>query len=439
MALRVQVSGFRLQGDGGQESLSLLGAVERGFPVRHNRERMDLEIARELSQEADTRIVLFVMDGLGGLPHPETGRTELETAWTPHLDRIAKESSCGLTVPVGPGITPGSGPGHLGLFGYDPLVYNIGRGVLEATGIDFGLQPSDVAARGNFCTIGADGLITDRRAGRISTERCAELVEGLRQISLDGVTVFVEPVREHRFVLVLRGEGLSDEVTDTDPQALGAQALAAEPCTPAGEATARLINQWTGAAQERLADKAPANMLLLRGFSKVPDWPQMADVFRLKAAAVAHYPMYRGLAKLVGMQALTVGPTLEDSFSVLRENWERFDYFFVHYKATDAAGEDGDFKRKVKAIEAADDVIGQLVGMQPDVLMITGDHSTPATMAAHSWHPVPFMLRSKWRRHDDCEYFSESALTRGSLGTFPAKEALPLALAHAGRLKKYGA
>ncbi|MCH7809020.1 MAG: 2,3-bisphosphoglycerate-independent phosphoglycerate mutase [Chloroflexi bacterium] len=401
---------------------------------------MDLALARELSQEAETKIVLFVMDGLGGLPHPVTGRTELEAAYTPHLDRLAKESVCGLTVPVAPGVTPGSGPGHLALFGYDPLVYNVGRGVLEAAGIDFDLQPSDVAARGNFCTIDGDGVITDRRAGRIGTERSEGLVAGLREISLgDGVQALVEPVREHRFVLVLRGDGLSDEVTDTDPQKVGVKALASRGSKKDAKATATLVNAWVSGAQTYLADKSPANMLLLRGFAKRPDWPQMAEVFKMRAAAVAHYPMYRGLAKLVGMEALTVGPTLEDSFAVLRESWDRFDYFFVHYKHTDAAGEDGDYDRKVDRIEEVDAAIGTLAEMEPDVLMVTGDHSTPATMAAHSWHSVPFMLRSKWARADDVDNFNEPALARGSLGTFPAKESLALAMAHAGRLRKYGA
>ena len=401
---------------------------------------MDLALARELSQEAETKIVLFVMDGLGGLPHPDTRRTELEAAYTPHLDRLAKESVCGLTVPVAPGVTPGSGPGHLALFGYDPLVYNVGRGVLEAAGIDFDLQPSDVAARGNFCTIDDDGVITDRRAGRIGRERSEELVAGLREISLgDSVRALVEPVREHRFVLVLRGEGLSDEVTDTDPQKVGVKALASRGTTKDGKATAKLVNEWVSGAQTYLADKSPANMALLRGFAKRPDWPQMADVFKMRAAAVAHYPMYRGLAKLVGMEALTVGPALEDSFAVLRENWDRFDYFFVHYKHTDAAGEDGDYDRKVEKIEEVDAAIGMLTEMEPDVLMVTSDHSTPATMGAHSWHTVPFMLRSKWARADDVDNFNEAALAKGSLGTFPAKESLPLAMAHAGRLRKYGA
>jgi len=400
---------------------------------------MDLDLARGLSQEADSKIVLFVMDGLGGLPHAETGRTELETAYTPHLDMLARESACGFTVPVGTGITPGSGPGHLALFGYDPLVFNIGRGVLEAVGIDFELLPSDVAARGNFCTVDAVGRIIDRRAGRISTEESARLVEGLRSVRVDGVQAFVEPVREHRFVFVLRGDGLSDAVADTDPQKEGVEALAPRASAPGGEATAGLVAKWVEGAKRYLADKAPANMALLRGFAKRPDWPALAEVFKLRPAAVAHYPMYRGLAKLVGMEALPVGPSLEDSIATLRENWGRFDYFFVHYKYTDTAGEDGDFDRKVAKFEEVDTAIKPLIEMEPDVLMIAGDHSTPALMAGHSWHPVPFMLRSKNIRADECGMFSETELQRGSLGTFPAKEALPLAMAHAGRFKKYGA
>jgi len=400
---------------------------------------MDLDLARELSQPNDSKIVLFVMDGLGGLPHEGTGRTELEAADIPHLDRIAKESACGFTVPVAMGVTPGSGPGHLALFGYDPLVFNIGRGALEAVGIDFDLQPSDVAARGNFCTVDGEGRITDRRAGRISSERSAELVAGLRDISLNGAQLFVEPVREHRFVLALRGNGLSEAVADTDPQAEGAPPLAAKATAKEGEATAKLVNDFVEQAQRRLADERPANMLTLRGFAKRPVWPSMADVFKLRPAAIAHYPMYRGLARLVGTQTLDVGPTLEDSIATLREHWGRFDYFFVHYKYTDTAGEDGDFDRKVAKLEEVDAAIDALVHLDPGVLMIGGDHSTPAVMAAHSWHPVPFMLRSRWARADECDSFSETALLQGSLGTLPAKEAMALALAHAGRLKKYGA
>jgi 2,3-bisphosphoglycerate-independent phosphoglycerate mutase len=319
------------------------------------------------------------------------------------------------------------------------MVYNIGRGVLEAAGIDFDLQASDVAARGNFCTVDDKGLITDRRAGRISTERCTELTEDLRKIDLDGAELFVEAVREHRFVLVLRGNGLTDEVADTDPQKVGVAPLEARSTAAGGDATAALVGKFAKEAGEYLADKAPANQLLLRGFATRPSWPSMAEVFKLRPAAIAHYPMYRGLAKLVGMETLDVGPTIEDSLATLKENWDKFDYFFVHYKHTDSAGEDGDFERKVEKLEEVDAAIRGIVEMEPDVLMVGGDHSTPATMAAHSWHPVPFMMRARNTRADACSMFNEKALQNGSLGTIPAKEVLPLAMAHAGRLAKYGA
>jgi len=400
---------------------------------------MDIELARQLSVTNGSKILLLVMDGLGGLPHPETGRSELETARTPNLDALARESACGFTLPVGIGVTPGSGPGHLSLFGYDPLKFNIGRGALEAVGIDFDLRPQDVAARGNFCTVDGSGAISDRRAGRISTERCAELCAKLREIRLDGAELFVEPVREHRFVLVLRGDGLSDAVTDTDPQREGVVPPEARPTAPEGEATARLAARFVENAKRVLAPESPANMLTLRGFARWPDWPSMPDVFKLRPAAIAHYPMYRGLAKLVGMEALPVGPAIGDSIATVRESWGRFDYFFVHYKYTDTAGEDGDFDRKVAKLEEVDAALPSLLALGPDVLMVAGDHSTPAVMAAHSWHPVPYMMRAAWTRSDACDAFNEAALQKGSLGTFPAVEALPLALAHAGRLTKYGA
>jgi 2,3-bisphosphoglycerate-independent phosphoglycerate mutase len=336
-------------------------------------------------------------------------------------------------------VTPGSGPGHLSLFGYDPFKFNIGRGALEAVGIDFDLRPQDVAARGNFCTVDASGAISDRRAGRISTERCAELCEKLREIRLDGAELFVEPVREHRFVLVLRGNGLSDAVADTDSQREGAVPLEPRATASEGEATARLVARFVDEAKRILAPESPANMLTLRGFARRPDWPSMEDVFKLRPAAVAHYPMYRGLAKLVGMEALPAGPAIGDSIATVRESWGRFDYFFVHYKYTDTAGEDGDFDRKAAKLEEVDAAIPSLLAVGPDVLMVAGDHSTPAVMAAHSWHPVPFMMRAPWTRADACDAFNEGALQKGSLGTFPAVEALPLALAHAGRLTKYGA
>jgi 2,3-bisphosphoglycerate-independent phosphoglycerate mutase len=398
-----------------------------------------LDLIRPLAISNDSKIVLLSLDGLGGLPRPETGLSELETARVPNLTRLASESACGLVRHVAPGITPGSGPGHLSLFGYDPIEYDIGRGVLEAVGIDFAIGPTDVAARGNFCTVDGNGNITDRRAGRVATEVSARIVERLRSIKLPGVEIFVEPVREHRFVLVLRGEGLDDSVTTTDPQREGVPPL--ELVTTRDEAgpTAQLVREFVRRARAIIAGEPLANHLLLRGFSKYPHLPQFTETWKLRAAALAVYPMYRGLAKLAGMTPLACPGGLEEQIQVLRDRWDDFDYFFVHYKKTDAAGEDGNFEAKVHALEEFDHWLPQLLKLNPDVVMIGGDHSTPAFMAAHSWHPVPFMLKSRWARPSETIEFTEKQCLKGSLGIFPQKEAMPLAMAHAGRLAKYGA
>ena len=403
---------------------------------------MELDLIRQLAIPNDTKIVLAVIDGLGGLPRPETGRGELEAADTPHLDRLAAESACGLTIPVAPGVTPGSGPGHLALFGYDPLRYTVGRGVLEALGIDFDLQPQDVAARGNFCTLDGDGRITDRRAGRIATEQSAPLCEKLRDIDLPGVQLFVEPVRDYRFLLVLRPDGsqeLSGDLADTDPQREGVEPLEPKALATAAEATAELVRQFVLGARERLADQVPANGLTLRGFAKQPEIPCFPETFRLRAAAVAAYPMYRGLAKLAGMTVLQTGPSFDDEIETLRRHWQEFDFFFVHYKPADAAGEDGDFQAKAAALEAFDKRLPALQELAPDVLIIAGDHSTPAALAGHSWHPVPFLLSSRWGRRDGVNAFNERACLLGSFGIFPASDVMSQAMAHARRLAKYGA
>jgi 2,3-bisphosphoglycerate-independent phosphoglycerate mutase len=404
---------------------------------------VDLDLIRQLAIPSDTKIVLAVVDGLGGLAHPETGRSELEAAETTHLDRLAQDSSCGLSIPVGYGITPGSGPGHLALFGYDPLRYLVGRGVLEALGIDFDLQPQDVAARGNFCTLDSEGKIVDRRAGRLATEQNAALCEKLRQIELPDTQLFVEPVREHRFVLVLRPNGsgeLSDKVSETDPQKEGASPLAARGLDgPAAEETAALVNAFVDKSRAQINGSKPANGLTLRGFAKHPKMPSFPETFGLRAAAVAVYPMYRGLAKLVGMTVLPTGSTYDAEIATLRQRWNDFDFFFIHYKYADSAGEDGNFQAKIAAIEAFDKALPALRDLGADVLMIAGDHSTPATMAGHSWHPVPFLLHAKNIRTDEVDAFNERACLRGSLGTFPASEIMPLAMAHAGRFTKYGA
>jgi 2,3-bisphosphoglycerate-independent phosphoglycerate mutase len=399
-----------------------------------------LDLMKELSIKHDSKIVLLIMDGVGGVPMQPGGLTELEAARTPNLDTLASHSSCGLSNPVSPGITPGSGPGHLGLFGYDPLQYEIGRGVLEALGIGFELQPTDVAARGNFCTVDAKGLITDRRAGRIPTEEGTRRVEMLRSIQLPGVQTFVEPVKEYRFVLVLRGEGLSGEIHDTDPQQTGVAPLAAIAYDPAAERTAELVNQWIEQAAEILDGHLPANMLTLRGFAVDPNLPKFPEVYNLRAAAVAVYPMYKGVARLVGMDILKFeGDTPANEFNAVRQHWGEYDFFFVHIKKTDSYGEDGNFDAKVHVIEMVDEALPELLDLKPEVLVVTGDHSTPALIKSHSWHPLPILLSSHNGRRDPVNAFGETACLAGSLGHIRHVDIMPLAMAHAMRLTKFGA
>jgi len=406
----------------------------------------NFQMMQALHIPAKTKIVHLVIDGLGGLPREPGGKTELETANTPNLDTLAGRSQLGLAVPVGPGITPGSGPAHLALFGYDPLTYDIGRGVLEALGIGFDLKPQDVAARGNFCTVDDAGLITDRRAGRIATELNQQLVNLLRVITLPGVETFVETVKEYRFVLVLRpippgSETLHANIRDTDPQRLGVPPLMAQAEDQASEPAAELVNRWLTAARQMLQAHPPANSLNLRGFAKDPGLPRFGDLYGLRAAAVAVYPMYKGVARLIGMDILDVaGEAVEDQVETLRAHWDRYDYFYFHVKKTDSAGEDGDFERKAAGIEHVDEaVVPAILALDPDVLIVTGDHSTPAVLKSHSWHPVPTLLWSRYCLPDGFDEFGERTCFQGSLGAFPATHELPLAMGHAARLTKYGA
>ena len=399
---------------------------------------MDLDLIRRLSQPADTKVVLCVLDGLGGIQGPR-GRTELEEANLVHLDDLAQAGSLGRTLPVGYGITPGSGPGHIALFGYDPLTYEIGRGALEATGIGFELGPNDVAARGNLCDLDAGGLITDRRAGRLPTEETTKICEQLRAIQFPGVEVFVEPVQDQRFVLVLRGEGLSEEIAETDPQREGVAPIEATALSADGERSSALVREWITQAREILGGRERGNGVLLRGWSKRPDMPPFPELWKLRAAAVTVYPMYRGVAKLCGMDSIEGAHSFAEQLDLVAEHWDEYDFFFVHYKYTDSAGEDGDFNRKVEAINQFDAALPKLLALQPNVLVVTGDHSTPAVLAAHSWHPVPLLLWGDYVRSDHGYHFNDPACATGELGTFPAKEVLPIAFAHAGRLAKYGA
>ena len=397
------------------------------------------ELTRKLQNKNDSKIVLLVADGLGGLPQEPGGKTELETASTPHLDALAKRSSLGLSTPVLPGITPGSGPGHLGLFGYDPLEYQIGRGVLEALGIDFDLGPNDVAIRGNFCTLDDAGNISDRRAGRIGNEIGAPLCEKLDTIEIPGVEVFVRHVKEYRLVVVFRGEGLGGNLDDTDPQKTGVPPLDPTGYDEPSQKTVEVANQFLAQAHELLKNDAPANFLTLRGIAKKPPIPTFEEVYGTKPAAIAVYPMYRGLARLVGMDIVGPSQTLDDQMEWLRKSWDEYDFFFIHFKYTDSTGEDGNFDAKVRRTEEVDGCIPQIMDLAPTVLIVTGDHSTPSKMKSHSWHGVPTLLCADHCRFDDADAFGEKQCRAGSLGSFEAKHLMLLALAHAGRLEKFGA
>ncbi len=396
------------------------------------------DLIKSLARSTSSRIILLVIDGLGGLPDPKTGKTELESANIPNLDALAKSGVCGLSVPVGAGITPGSAPGHTALFGYDPLTVSIGRGVLEAVGIDFPVKRGDVLARGNFCTVDKKGNIIDRRAGRLSTELNASLCP-LLKMKIDDVDILTAPVREHRFVIAFRGKGLSPQVTESDPQLEGIPPNPVKALLPKASKMTRIANQFAEKVAAILKNKRPANMVLMRGFSQTPHLPSMKATYQLKAAAIATYPMYRGLARLVGMDVLPAGLMIEDEVAVLKKNYNNYDFFFIHYKKTDAAGEDGDFNRKVKALEEIDRLIPDIMSLKSDVVVVTGDHSTPAMMKAHSWHPVPTILYSQYCRCDDVNAFSEKACLRGGLGIFPSTDIMPLAMANALKLNKYGA
>ncbi len=398
---------------------------------------------RELSFSTDSKIVLLVMDGLGGLPD-ESGRTELEAADTPNLDDLASRSDLGLSRPLGTqgGVSPGSGPGHLGLFGYDPLEYVVGRGILSALGVGLELGENDLAARINFATKDESGKISDRRAGRIESEKAARLVERLQsEVEIDGVEVILSHEKEHRAVVIFRGEGLGDRLTDTDPQRTGLEPFTVEAEDGSGsgsERGAEVANEFVAQADRILAEESPANTVLLRGFGMHPALPGFSDIYRLSPAAIAGYPMYKGLARLAGMEVLQEGEGIAGEFDTLRESWDDHDFFFLHVKYTDSSGEDGDHRRKSEVIEQVDGLLPGLLDLGPDVLAVTGDHGTPAKLMSHSWHGVPFMLNSPYTL-PTAESFGERTCAGGSLGAFAAAEIMGLLMGNALKLNRYGA
>ena len=402
---------------------------------------MDPKILKELVIPGAAKIVFLILDGLGGIQMEEKGGTELQIARTPNLDRLAETSSCGLLDPVGPGITPGSGPAHFALFGYDPFEYNIGRGILEATGIDFPLTERDVVARMNFATIDQAGRVVDRRAGRIATEInqriCRKLSQEL-QVG-EGVKVMVEPVKEHRAILVLRGEGLRGEIEDTDPEREGVPPLDPKAAVPEAERTASLVGKIVAQAGKILSAEPKANRVLLRGFAKHTQYPSMKERYGLHSLAIATYPMYRGISRLVGMTVLSEVHNLKEEFQALTDHFSDYDFFYLHVKQTDSRGEDGNFDAKVAVIEEVDQYLPQVLALKPDVLVVTGDHSTPAKMAGHSWHPLPLILHSKYCLIDAVKKFDEVSCLGGALGRMRSVDLMPLALANARRLSKFGA
>jgi 2,3-bisphosphoglycerate-independent phosphoglycerate mutase len=401
----------------------------------------DFHLMRKLHMMNDSKIVLLTLDGLGGLPVESEGPTELEAARKPNLDRLASESTLGQMIPIRPGITPGSGPAHLALFGYDPIHYAVGRGVLEATGIGMEVNKGDIAARGNFCTLDSNGMIVDRRAGRIPSDEAIPLVERLSEIQIPGVEVDVQHVREYRFAIILRGEDLEPELEDTDPQATGLSPLPVQAREKGSQRAADLVERWITEARARLAGESRANGLTLRGFSTDPDLPKFPEIYGLKAACIAVYPMYRGVSRLVGMEVKKFqGDAPEDEFRMAGEIWEEFDFFFIHIKKTDSMGEDGNFMGKVDIIEAVDEALPSLLDLKPDVLCVTSDHSTPVRLKTHSWHPVPTLLWAPATGLPDSQTtFGERACAQGGFGTFPTIDLMPRLMAHARRLEKFGA
>jgi 2,3-bisphosphoglycerate-independent phosphoglycerate mutase len=402
---------------------------------------MHSELIDTLIVKNQSKIIFLIMDGLGGLPMPNGNETELEAAHTPNLDTLAKQSVCGLLDPVGYGITPGSGPAHFALFGYDPVKNSIGRGILEGAGIDFPMTEKDLLVRINFATVDRQGVVLDRRAGRIDDEINRRICRKLQEhVHLDGrAEVFFESVREHRALLVLRGEKLRDEIAETDPQKTGVLPVAPRALVQEAEPTAALISELVGKAGKILADEVRANMILLRGYACYRKYPSLAERFGLKALAIAGYPMYRGIARLLGMEIAPQTDSIKAGFEVLRENYAKYDFFFLHVKPTDSRGEDGNFEAKVKVIEEVDLLLPQMTALNPDVLVVTADHSTPAALAAHSWHPVPVLLAAQTCRPDQVERFGERACIQGGLGRMPMMYLMGQALAHARRLEKFGA
>ncbi len=408
----------------------------------------NLQLIKNLAIKNEKKIVMIVIDGLGGAPSYEKKfNTELEVANIPNLDNLARESLCGLAIPVDYGITPGSGPAHLALFGYDPVKYLIGRGVLEVLGLGMQMTKNDVAFRGNFATIDENGVITDRRAGRIPTQKTVELCNLLSEKikKINDTEILLKPGKGHRFAGIFRGEELSDSITENDPHKEGNKPHKILPIDPEDKHalhTSKIVEEFISQATELLKPYKPANYILLRGFSKYPDIPRMQEVYKFTPVAIAVYPMYKGLAQIVGMEVVDGCENIYDEINKLKELYSKpYDFYYVHIKDTDVLGEDGNFDAKVKKLEEIDKLIPEILSLNPDLLIITGDHSTPSVVKGHSWHPVPVAIYSKDipTVKNNVNRFTEEEFSRGILGTIYSTKILPLAMAYTMKLDKYGA
>ncbi len=395
-------------------------------------------LVEKLVHRNDATILMAVIDGLGDISNTELGgKTPLEAALTPEMNRLASEGVLGVHIPVARGITPGSGPAHLGLFGYDPVTYQVGRGILAALGTGFNLRHGDLAARINFCTLDGKGIVTDRRAGRISTDKCIELVQLLNDIRIEGVETFVIPVKQHRACVVFRGEGLSDDIKDTDPGQVGQKTVPVS----GFDKSHRVVREFQQKAGDILKDLRPANFILMRGFALHTEFPSLKERFGLTAAAVALYPMYRGVAGLVGMNVMEFQPeNITGQIEAVRKALEDgHDFVFLHHKPADSAGEDGNVRAKIKAIEEFDLALPSFLSSGFDVVCITGDHSTPCPMKLHSWHSVPVLIHGGPQRSGYSSEFSEKQSLHGAMGSFMSTDIMPILLASAGKLAKFGA
>ncbi len=396
--------------------------------------------------------ILIVCDGLGDLR--EKGKTPLQAAKTPNMDRLAEHGACGLMHTIGRGIIPGSDTAHLQLFGYSTEKYYTGRGTFEALGVGIELEEGDVAFRCNFATVDEKMKILDRRAGRISTSFAKKLEQDFQNIEIDGAKVIFKASVEHRGALVLRGKGLSHKVGDTDPHSL-TRLLVSKPLegTPEAKKTAKILNEFTKLSHEKLNSnplnegrELPANILLSRGpgiFSKAPP---MEEKFGIRSACVAGGALYKGVAKFVGMDILKVkGATgakdtdLNSKADAVVSALNEYDFVFLHIKATDSFSHDGDFGGKKKFIEKIDsEVLPKLMETGANI-MITGDHTTPCRIGDHSSHPTPFLMNGELVRHDDIKKFDEFSCANGSLGHLFGKDVMNMMVSLMGKAHIYGA